>query len=255
MMILKTSLLSLILVAFISVDAWAFNEFDCLRDMLPVTSHGTFQSKRKGVEPPFMIEDKYMVFPEVRAKKVTGFYIYDHDNAWYFDAIQSGQAPAEPIASLNQKGKVLYQMVVQPNGLETLTIYYMPGFDARRTNQNGAMVLGASVLPVVGAFVSRPEKADYFYQNPSSFSDDELKGWVFHNMSGRKPASANQVSLNKQMVKLIAKSAKVKDDLYGPLKRELELREKWIESKNLDDQTFKSFNRALQTTCARSKTY
>lgn len=236
-----------------SAEAWAFNEFECLRDMLPVTTHASFQSQRKGVEPPFMLEDKYMVFPEVRDKKVTGFYIYDQTTAWYYDAIQSGKALAEPILALNQKGKVLYQMVVQPNGLETVTIYFMPGFDARQTNQEGAVVLGVSVLPVVGAFVSRPEKAEQAYQNPGGFSEDELKSWVFQNMSGRKPASAAQVKLNKQLVKLIAQTKKPKEELYAPLRRELILREKWIESKNLDDQTFKKFNRTLQTTCDRSK--
>jgi hypothetical protein len=251
---LKTSLLSsLILILIHGAPAFAFNEFECLRDMLPVTAHGAFQSKRKGVEQPFMLDDRHMVFPEVRDRRVTGFFLYDSSGAWYFDAVQATESGEEPISALNQKGKVLYQMVAQPKGLETVTIFFMPGFDAKLTNQDGPVMLGASVLPVVGAFVSRPEKTDWVYQNPKQISEDELKNWVHRNMGGRKPASPEEIVLSKKIVKLRTKTEKAQDALYAPLKNELSLREKWVESRNLDDQTFRNFNRVLQTTCNRTR--
>jgi hypothetical protein len=144
-------------------------------------------------------------------------------------------------------------MVAQPKGLETVTIFFMPGFDAKLTNQDGPVMLGASVLPVVGAFVSRPEKTDWVYQNPKQIGEDELKNWVHRNMGGRKPASPEEVVLSKRIVKLRTKTEKAQDALYAPLKNELSLREKWVESRNLDDQTFRNFNRVLQTTCNRTR--
>jgi hypothetical protein len=251
MMILKTSLLNLLFLLIGAPQAFAFNEFDCLRDMLPVTAHGSFQSRRKGFEQPFMVDDSHMVFPEVQKKVVTGFYLYTRDGGWYYDAVQAGDKPPEPISALNQKGKVLYQMVVQPAGLETVTLYYMPGFDARETNSEGPVMLGASVLPVVGAFVSRPEKTDFVYQNPTSVSEDELKSWVYRNMGGRKPAAASKIALSRSIVKLATKVPKSEAALYAPMKSELELREKWTEDRNLDDQTFRSLSRVMQTTCKR----
>lgn len=251
MMILKTSLLSLIFLFITAPQAFAYNEFDCLRDMIPVTSHGTFQAKRKGVEPPFMVDDGHMIFPEVAKKAVTGFYIYTRDGGWYYDSVQAAGKPVEPIAALSQQGKVLYQMVVQPAGLETVTLYYMPGFDARETNREGPVMLGSSILPVVGAFVSRPEKVDFVYQNPKQVSEDELKGWVYRNMGGRKPASANQIALSKRIVKLSTKNAKDQDAVFAPMKHELALRHEWVENRNLDDQTYRSLTRVMQTTCKR----
>lgn len=249
MMILKTSLLSLIFLIVNAPQAFAFSEFDCLRDMLPVTSHGSFQAKRKGVEQPFMVDDNHMVFPEVANKVVTGFYIYTREGGWYYDSVQAPDKPGEPISALNQRGKVLYQMVAQPGGLETVTLYYMPGYDARETNQEGPVMLGSSILPVVGAFVSRPEKTEFVYQNPKEVSEDELKAWVYRNMSSRKPASASKIALTKMIVKLSVQNSKDGDAVLEPMKHELTLRRQWSENRNLDDQTFRSLTRVMQTTC------
>ncbi len=251
MMTLKTSLLNLIVLLIGAPQAFAFNEFDCLRDMMPVTAHGSFQPKRKGVEQPFMLDDTHMVFPAVEKKVVTGFYLYTRDSGWYYDAVQEGKKAPEPISALNQKGKMLFQMVAQPEGLETVTIYYMPGFDARETNSEGPVMLGASILPVVGAFVSRPEKAEFVYHNPVQVSEDELKGWVHRNMNGRKPAMASQIKLTRVMVKLTTANAKDQNAVLDPMKNELSLRQKWVEARNLDDHTFRSLSRVMQTTCKR----
>ncbi len=250
---LKTNPLSLLLFLLVwGPQAFAFNEFDCLRDMIPVTAHSALQVKRKGVEQPFMLDDNHMVFAEVHKKTVTGFYVYTRGGSWYYDAIQAGdEQPVEPISALSKHGKILYQMVVQPAGLETVTLYFMPGFDARETNHEGPVMLGASVLPVVGAILSRPEKADFMYQDPRAVSEQELKGWVYRNMSGRKPASVDALQLQKKIVKLRTKQAKSAEHMRAILANELKLREKWVEDRNLDDRTFRSLNHALQTTCKR----
>ena len=107
MMILKTRALNLLFL-FISVSAGAegFNTFDCLRDMMPLTERGSFQRQRVNVERPFMAGEKYMVFPEVIARKVTGFYVYDGKAAYYYDTIEARTEhglSASPIAALAER--------------------------------------------------------------------------------------------------------------------------------------------------------
>ena len=231
-MILKTSLLSLILLTSAN-QAFAFNRFDCLRDLLPVTAYGAFQHKRKNVEQPFMIGDRHMVFAEVNSKSrvVTGFYIYSRDGAAYYDAVLGESVAAQPLADL-KKDKTLYQLVVQPNGLETVTIYFQPGYKAKESNGGGPVALGVSVLPVVGAFVSRPEKVDYVYQNP---------------VANRAPAAFD--GPKGKLAKLVTK--KPKSDLWAPLAEEIELREAWSRNHNLDDATFRRLEQITQTSCKR----
>lgn len=258
MMILKTNRLNFLFLSLafsVSAPAEGFNTFDCLRDMITVTERGSFQYRRKNVEKPFLVNEKFMVFPEVIKGHVTGFFVYDRKGAWYFDTIeilQNGKLTATPIRAMGEtKGKVLYQMVAQPGGLETVTIYYMPGLDPKEGNTNGPVVLGASVLPVVGAFVSRPEKYNYVYQNPATMADDEVKAWIFENGGGRRPASADKVKINRQIATLKSVAVKSDAELWSPMKHELELRTRWTREHNLDEKTFKELSRTLDTTCRR----
>ena len=254
-MILKTRAPSFfyILLLFLSasVGAEGFNTFACLRDLLPLTDHGSYQRKRGDIEKPFVTGDKYIVFPEVRAHKVTGFYVYDRGGAYFYDTIEvraEGKVRYLPIAGLAEtKERPLYQMVAQPGGLETMTIYYMPGFKAGETNRNGPVALGASVLPVAGAFVSRPEKYDYVYQNPDDFSESRLHEWLARNRGGRAPASEQKIV--RQIVTLSVKTKKTQDELWRPLKEELRLRRDWIRDHNIDNQTFIEIRRAMDGSC------
>ena len=253
-MILKTSLLklSVLFISFVP-SAYAFNTFDCLRDMLPITAHGSMQSQRKAVEPPFMLDAKHMVFPEVNNKIVTGFYLYDRTEAWYFDAFREGEKPLQPIGTLNTQAKTLFQMVAQPQGLETITIHYMPGYSARESNKDGPVILGASILPVIGAFVSRPDRTEYAFQNPAGVNEDRLKGWVHFKSGCRKPAEANQIQIERRLVRLDTMKPKARERLFDPLNQELSLRQHWISSRNLDNKTFQALNRSLDTNCKSAR--
>ncbi len=254
-MILKTRALSFFLILFsfpsASTGAEGFNTFACLRDLLPLTDHGAYQRKRRDVERPFITGDKYIVFPEVRARKVTGFYVYDRGGAYFYDTIEireEGGIRTLPISGLVEaKERPLYQMVAQPGGLETMTIFYMPGFKVGETNSNGPVALGASVLPVVGAFISRPEKYDYVYQSPQDISDSRLQEWLVKHKGGRAPASEQKIA--RQIVSLSLKVRKNENELWRPLKQELRLRRAWIGNHNIDNQTFKEIRRAMDGSC------
>ena len=252
MMTLKMSPLKALIPALLvtlSPGARALNSFECLRDLIPLSERGALQGKRSGVERPFLIQDKYIVFPEVKGKAVTGFYVYDSTGAWFYDGVET--STAKSIARLGQeRGSRLYELVAQPRGLETITIHFMPGFDAPGSNKNGAAILGSSVLPVVGAVLSRPEKYDYVYQSPLSVPESELQAWVRDNGSrSRKPASAAEVKIEKQIVKLTFGAAKRHEELWAPLKTELSLRRKWLFEHNLDQRTAIEFSRVQASTC------
>jgi hypothetical protein len=235
----------------VSAGAEGFNTFDCLRDMMPLTERGSFQRQRVNVERPFMAGEKYMVFPEVIARKVTGFYVYDGKAAYYYDTIEARTEhglSASPIAALaERKDRPLYQMTAQPAGLETVTIYYMPGFNAGETNKNGPVVLGTSVMPVIGAFVSRPEQYDYAYESPKDVPENRLQDWLAKQKGGRAPASEQKV--DRELVSLKSKHKKSEAELWAPLKAELSLRRKWVRDHNLDDRTFKELSRVMDGSC------
>lgn len=253
---MKTNPLNLLL-AFIFIPQLAgaegFNTFACLRDLLPLTDRGTFQSQRTDVEKPFLRDDKYVIFPEVIKRKLSGFFVYDHAGAWYYDTVEVGlgtEKKTVPISELaDRKKRSVFQMVAQPSGLETVTIYYMPDFDIAGSNSEGPVVLGSSVLPVIGAFVSRPEKYDYVYQNPNLSNDDQLKDWIFKNSSGRRPANAEAVQISRQIVKLKTASHKDEKRLWQPLQQELKLRKNWIKNHNLDEKTFRDLSRTMDGSC------
>jgi hypothetical protein len=254
MMILKTSLLKLIALGLLFAnEARALNVFDCLKDLMPLTDRGGYQGRRVNVEGPFNVGEKYIAFPEVINKEVTGFYIYDRTGAWYYDMVEidmGAVSQVRPIASLIEfREKVYFEMVAQPRGLETVTIPYVPGFSPKVSHLKGAVMLGASVLPVIGAMVSRPERAQAVYQSPELANEDELKGWAYKNTGGRKPASEKDFNLNHRLVKLKNRAVKDADQLWQPLKNELFLRKNWIQTNNLDDVTFRALSRAMQTSC------
>ncbi len=245
-------LLLFILVPQIA-GAKELNPFMCLRDLMPLTDRGAFQKQRDGVEKPFLRDDRYIIFPEVIKRKLSGFFVYDEKGAYYYDSAELGTGEAKKMIPLthlaDQKNRSVFQMVAQPTGLETLTIYYMPDFEISGSNTDGPVVLGSSVLPVVGAFVSRPEKYDYVYQNPNLSNDGELKDWIFKNSSGRRPASAEAVQINRQMVRLKTSKPKSEKRLWEPLQAELAMRKNWVKTHNLDERTFKDLSRALDGSC------
>ncbi len=230
---MKTSRLSLLVLLTLlgSLRAHAFSTFLCLRDMLEVTTHAYLPDARNGFESPFMLDPRYMVFPEIKNKRVSGFYVYSEAGAWYYDAVlQRAQKPTL-IRTLGDNEKIVYQLVAQPNGIETITILLDPGSDIGSTNQEGAVVLGSSIMPVMGALVSRPNRARAYYQHPS-----------------RKPAAKSEDS-KKTIAKLATTNPKSAVEIMLPLNQELALRRNWISSRNLDELTFQKFNRVLQTTC------
>jgi hypothetical protein len=242
MMILKTNRLNLILTILLGATAHAGtpkgSPFTCLKDILPLTDRGAYQSKRIDVETPFVRGNRFLVFPEVVKRKVTGFFVYDENSAWYYDTAVIGTAGKKievPIAGLDErKPAKIFQMVAQPAGLETVTIFYQPGFERDDTNKEGPVMLGSSVLPVVGAIVSRPESYDFVYRNPEP-------------SAGRSPAGVP--ALPVEMVTLKTASPKSEKRLWQPLHEELRLRKAWIKEHNLDEVTFKDLSRALDSSC------
>lgn len=201
---------------------------------MTVTNRGAFQRQRKEVESPFLRDDRYIVFPEVVKRKVTGFFVYDEKGAYYYDTAVLGVENKREIPIAQLKAKKIFQMTVQPAGLETLTIFYQPGFESGNATKDGPVMLGSSVLPVVGAIVSRPESYDYAYHAP------EISG-------GRGPASAPVIPT--EMVSLKTGSPKSAERLWQPLHEELRLRKSWIKSHNLDEATFKNLSRIMDSTC------
>lgn len=242
MMILKTNRLNLILVILFGATAHAGtpkgSPFTCLKDILPLTDRGVYQRKRVDVETPFVRNNHFLVFPEVVKRKVTGFFVYDENSAWYYDTAvigTPGKTVEVPIADLGERKPIkIFQMVTQPSGLETVTIFYQPGFERDGANEEGPVMLGSSVLPVLGAIVSRPESYDFVYRNPEP-------------MLGRSPANAP--SLPVEMVALKTVSPKTQKRLWQPLYDELRLRKTWIKEHNLDEVTFKDLSRALDSSC------
>ncbi len=224
--------------------------FDCVRDLIPLTEAANTKGKRSGVEKPFLADQRYLVFPEVSAHKLTGFYIYLDDKAWFYDSVEkiAPESGTTALKSLPQFASQLYKMVVQPNGLETLTIEYMPGFLVEGERRTAPEVLGASVLPVVGAFVSRPKPHLEVYNNPRESREDDLRAWVRERQS-RGPAVAAKVEVARVMVRLINKSPKAKEALWAPLIAEHKLRKNWIQEHNLDEASFRQLSALMTGAC------
>lgn len=196
--------------------ARALDTFVCVRDLLPVTEPADFQAHRRGLEKPFIINSKYMVFPEVTRTSVAGFYIYSEDKAWYYDAVESEDANARPLAEFKDGDLTLYDLVAQPAGLETITLHYMPGFGV--------------------------------YRNSADFEEHELKRWIFDHISP-KPSSLKAIEVIHKMLRLTANKSKNAEALWRPLNDELKFRKSWVRNHNLDEQNFKQFSRLLDSSC------
>jgi hypothetical protein len=254
MMILKTNRLKKFLacLAFLGVaeNANALEAFECVRDLMPITSAASFQGRRKGVEKPFMLTPEFMAFPEVSNRTVTGFYVYSSGHAWYYDSIEDAEKATKSLAELRRTNEFsLFSLVAQPLGLETVTLSFMPGFGSREVNGGGPVILGSSVLPVVGAMLSRPnEQLSAVYRNPAELGDKDLKRWVGEH-SSRRPAMANAIELDHRLAHLTTRKAKAKTALWAPLLNEIDVRKIWIKNHNIDEQNFKILSRLMETVC------
>jgi hypothetical protein len=255
MMILKTNQLKPLALAFILMSAGrvrALDTFECVRDLMPVSEQSAFQSKRQGVEKPFMLTEKFMAFPEVRNGAVTGFYIYSHGHARYYDSFETKEntAKKKPLTELNRVGHFsLYSLIAQPLGLETVMLQFMPGFGPDESTHGGPVMLGSSVMPVIGALMSRTnEQLISVYNNPADADEKDLKQWIADH-SSRRPADVNSIEIDKQMVRLATRQKKSKSELWAPLNNELIVRKKWVREHNLAEDSFRRLARVMDTSC------
>lgn len=250
-MTLKTNLRNILFVtlSIASLRAEAYNAFECLRDLMPITDRATVQTKRGDVEEPFIVDGKYVVFPEISNGTVTGFFFYGAKSAAYYDAAEV-KGKIKSIGDMSfRRDEGIYDLVAQPAGLETVTVHYLPGFRLAPTGGDGPVVLGASVLPVVGAFVSRPDIEKLAYNNPKSFTDSAVKKWMSEHMTERRPASVDDIVINSTILKLKTLQVKSGDALMKPLRQELKLRKAWVQSHNLDEKAFKQLTLTMEGSC------
>ncbi|MGE4130699.1 MAG: hypothetical protein AB7F86_03630 [Bdellovibrionales bacterium] len=255
MMILKTNRrsyrfwLATFIIFFSGPSGHAYTEFECLRDLMPITDRANFQTKRVDVEEPFLVGDNWIIFPEVINQVVAGFFFYGLNSAKYYDAVERPPGKIKHIGDLKYVAREgLYELVAQPDGLETVAIRYLPGFQVESAGRNGPVMLGASVLPVVGAFVSRPELIKTSYHNPTAVNENDLKEWMASRMA-RRPASLDDVKIEKSILRLKTVEKKSADQLWRPIRAELKLRRKWIQSHNLDDKSFKELSLTMASSC------
>lgn len=248
-------ILFLAVLSGLALEASALNTFECVRDLLPATDRASFNTKRVGVEEPFLVNDKFLVFPEVTNGTVSGFYFYGPKVAAYYDAVEiKGKK-----SSIRQIGDLVfrasegvYDMVAQPSGLETVTVPFLPGYQSGSSGRNGPVMLGSSVLPVIGAFVSRPAMTKTYYHNPGAANESDIKRWVAARMpseGGRKPAMNEEGTVNRTIVHLRTVQNKSEEDLWRPLKHEFKLRREWIKSHNLDEKSFKQLSLIMEGSC------
>jgi hypothetical protein len=248
----KSRLKTLVCTLLFSVGgrASALNTFECVRGLMPITEPASF-SKRVDVEKPFVAEGKYLVFPEVKGSQLAGFYIYLGNKAWHFDSIQPlGQTSAvtRKLEELPRFENQVYKMIAQTNGAETLTLEYMPGFLVEDPERKAPVVLGASVLPVVGAFVSRPKARKEVYNDPTAEGEDALKSWVYHRLE-RRPADASAVEVPRMMMRLKSQTKSSAEAMWAPLRAELKIRKEWIQEHNLDEKSFRQLSALMAGAC------
>lgn len=251
---MKTNRLSILLAAVgvaVFMDDAVAGRFECLRDLIPITDRATLGKKRKGVESPFFVNNRaYLVFPEIAAGRVSGFFMYGSKGAWYYDSIAEVSGGKTPIRELRPTGRGVYELVAQPGGLETVAILFLPGFSDSQKNKDGPVVLGASVLPVVGALVSRPELSVNLYSDPAKASDEEIGRWLKMKAPSRGPAAVDSDGKPiRTLVHLAALSVKDGKSLWEPLEHEFVLRRDWIKNHNLDERSFRNLTRVMDTTC------
>ncbi len=232
--------------------AVALDAFACVRDLLPISTAASFQIKREAVESPFMAAADFIVFPEIEQNTLSGFFVYSATKASYFDTVQSKQnnATPRPLSELLPTAMhTLYEMVAQPDGLETLTLQYLPGFETLESTHSGPVFLGSSLLPVIGAFVSRSgDSLRQVYNNPVEAGEGSLKKWIYGHTT-RKPATAEEIQIRLQLMTLSTLHPKSPEQIREPLQNELKLRKRWLQSHNLDEAAFKKLTHAMETTC------
>lgn len=251
MTILKTSLRSslLIFAAAASSQAFAFSTMNCLRDLIPLTERGAFQRSRKSVERPFFVNDKFLIFPEIDNTRLQGFFVYANDRAWYFDAVKIGSRTTKISDLTFSRENGILELVAQPEGLETISIFYMPGYDPNESRSKNSVVLGSAVLPVVGSLVMTKPQAQPIYYNPKQATKEELQAWVAKHSGGRHPADIRSVVINQKLAKLVSTEKISGDQLWAPLKQEFNLRRAWVKNNNLDEETFRRFGHVMETSC------
>lgn len=247
-------LLLFILMFLTGGRASALDVFECVRDLMPISEQASFQAQRAGVEHPFMLDGRFMIFPEVKKGQITGFFVYTSSaQAFYYDAVRKTQLDQKPVTtairSLPKFENHVYQMTAQPSGIETMTLLFMPGYLVEDTTGHGPVVLGASVLPVVGAFISRKsDQLKTVYHNPADAHESDLQQWVYSRQA-RRPASVKEVEVPRVMVQLTNIEKKSLTELWAPLKAEFKVRKHWVQNHNLDENAFRQFNSVLRTTC------
>jgi hypothetical protein len=254
MMTLKTNrrniyIFFLFTISLLPSAAQALSTYECLRDLMPITDRASLQNKRQNVEEPFALDEKFVIFPEVVKDAVVGFYFYGPKGAAYYDAVEKAGKVTSLAELTFKKDDGVYELVAQPNGIETVTVQYLPGFKLAPTGKDGPVMLGASVLPVFGAFVSRPDMDKSAYLNPKSVTEISVKKWMAENWQGRRPASIEELPINSTIVKLKTLQPKSNDDLWKPAKNELKLRKAWIQTHNLDERAFKQLSLAMEGSC------
>lgn len=234
-MILKTNLLKSLtgfLACSFSFSLFA-DEVDCLRDLIPVTDKVSFHQGRVGFERPFVVSGKFVVFPEVKGSKLTGFFVYSQKSRKYYDAVRanlkSSLAKAKSVSEL--ASGIVYDLVAQPDGLETITVSYTPQLAVESSRTPSGAAFGSSMLPVVGALVELQEKK----KTVTVYND---------------PNKSSQASMfDRKLLQLTTKKMKSAEELLSPLRSELKMRKAWIQQANLDNDSFRELNRILQTSC------
>lgn len=254
-MILKTNQLkkmALIVLLLQMGRASALDVFNCVRDLMPITEQAAFQVRRVDVEKPFMSSEKFMIFPEVKKGVVSGFFIYTPGKAWYYDRAQAKPTKSEggPIVELvHTNESPVFTFIVQPSGLETVSIQYLPGYGSDGSTREGPVMLGSSMFPVIGALVSRTnEQLHRVYRNPEEVEESDLKQWIYDHQS-RKLATVSAVEIKRKMLYLATEQSKAKVDLWEPLNNELKVRKLWVQSHNLDEVAFRKLSYILESSC------
>lgn len=261
MMILKTKLGKLpgllLGLAVSASPARALDRVACLRDLLPATERGRGQIKRAGLGEPFLANTLDIVIPARQGRQVTGFYLYRGTRAWFYDHAVNARAVRTRIRDLRfVASDGIYDLVAHPEGVETVSIPFLPEFDPMEKEAAGPVMLGSSILPVIGAFVSRPDREDTAYINPRTLVPDDLQAWARRHGGGRSPAAAQSTAtaaastepLPTTILRLEATEMPTAD-LWRPLENELRARRAWVQTHNLDQQSFVVLTRAMAGAC------
>lgn len=193
----------------------SYNVIDCLRELIEISDHGVFKN-RKGFEQPVSLSREFLAFPEIRNNKLNGFYIYNRDAAFYYDAVEFPDGQRVAIKELAYKEEVgIYRMTAQPLGLETVSIDYLPGFD--------------------------PDKNGRQYNSPALQPERVVKKWMFPEQK--------DAEIKHTLLRLLSQGSKTPEQLWAPVHEEKKMRRSWIQRHNLDQAAFRNLNRVLEGVC------